>query len=176
MKPGDASEGIRGFPPLVAGGARVLILGSMPGVASLERQQYYGQPRNAFWPIMGELFGAGPELAYAQRTARLTAAGVAVWDVIASCVRPGSLDSAIEMASVAVNDFERFFRDYPAVRTVCFNGRKAEQVFRRRVEPGLLHDLQYVSLPSTSPALASMGFAVKLRQWRAVQQILERQQ
>ena len=93
------------FPPIAADGARVLILGSLPGTRSLADQQYYAQPQNAFWKMMGEFFGAGPELPYAARTERLSASGIALWDVIASAERPGSLDSSIVSRSVVVNDF-----------------------------------------------------------------------
>jgi len=165
---------VRGFPPLVASGACTLVLGSIPSVASLEKHQYYGKPQNAFWRIMGALFGAGPELPYPERVVRLTGAGVAVWDVIAECARPGSLDSSIDMGSVVVNDFAGFFRDYPGVSTICFNGRKAEQVFRRRVLPELELELDYISLPSTSPAMASLDFEAKLERWRAVAATTER--
>lgn len=167
---------VSGFPPLVEQGVRALVLGSIPSVASLEKQQYYGKPQNAFWRIMGALFDAGPELPYAERVVRLTAARVAVWDVIAACVRPGSLDSAIDMSSVVVNDFAALLRDYPSIATVCFNGRKAEEVFRRRVLPELEvtgHELTFISLPSTSPAMASLNFEGKLARWRVLADVTE---
>ena len=172
----DSAIAVSGFPPLVAAGARALVLGSIPSVASLEKQQYYGKPQNAFWRIMGALFDAGPELPYAERVARLTASRVAVWDVISACVRPGSLDSSIDMASVVVNDFTALLRDYPSIATVCFNGRKAEQVFRRRVLPDLDnagHELRFISLPSTSPAMATLNFENKLAQWRVLAELTE---
>ena len=128
-----AQRRIEGFPPIAGPAPRVLVLGSMPSVASLDRQQYYGKPQNAFWRIMGELFGAGPELDYAKRCARLAAAGVAVWDVLASCVRPGSLDSAIEMRSAATNDIAGLLAAHPQISHVFFNGRKSEQIFRSRL-------------------------------------------
>jgi TDG/mug DNA glycosylase family protein len=167
----SAEETIVGFPPIAAVGARALVLGSMPSVASLEKNQYYGKPQNAFWRLMGEIYGIQPQLPYAERSAQLASVGVAVWDVVASCVRPGSLDSAIDMNSVRVNDFATFFDAYPTIQRVYFNGRKAEDIFKRRVAPDLsaLHpSLRYTTLPSTSPAMASLDFAAKLERWHAL--------
>ncbi len=158
-----------GFPPVAAAGARVLILGSLPGAMSLARREYYAQPRNAFWPIMGALLGAGPGLAYAPRLERLAARGVALWDVCASGVRPGSLDSAIQRASVVPNDFAAFFAAHRGIGTICFNGGTAADLFVRLVWEGLpaeMRDMRRVVLPSTSPAHAAMPFAEKLRRWR----------
>lgn len=126
-----------GFPPVAAPGARVLILGSMPGQASLQAGQYYAHQRNAFWRIMGDLLGAGPALPYAQRLEKLTAAGIALWDVIAACERAGSLDADIVGSSVAANDFAAFFAVHRNITQVFFNGAAAETAFRRRVLPGL---------------------------------------
>ena len=167
---------LQGFPPLAGAAPRVLILGSMPSVASLEKHQYYGKPQNAFWRIMGELFSAGPELDYATRCEQLIAARIAVWDVIASCRREGSLDSAIDMQSVEVNDFSGFLQRYPTVSTVCFNGRKAEETWRRFVAGPVSEArpaLAYLSLPSTSPAMAMLDFAAKLERWQVVKEIAE---
>jgi TDG/mug DNA glycosylase family protein len=165
---------IHGFQPLVGECPQVLILGSMPSVTSLERHEYYGKAQNVFWRIMGELFGAGHDVPYEQRTSVLTAQGVAVWDVLASCVRPGSLDSAIEMNSVQVNDFTAFLNAHSAVRHIFFNGRKAEDLFRRRVMAELKDsrpDMHYYCLPSTSPAMASLSFAAKLEKWSIVSEV-----
>ena len=162
---------ISGFAPLVGSRPRVLILGSMPSVASLEKSEYYGKPQNAFWRIMGELFAAGPELPYNARVEKLGAAGVAVWDVLASCVRQGSLDSAIDMRTAEVNDIAALLAARPSINSVFFNGRKAQQIFRsrlyRRIEL-VRPELSYHVLPSTSPALATLDFAAKLHEWRAV--------
>jgi len=157
-----------GFAPLVAKRARVLILGSLPSQISLQEKEYYANPRNAFWPIMGELFGAGPELPYEQRVALLTRAGIAVWDVLASSVRPGSLDAAIQPDTATANDFAAFFERYPEITMICFNGRKARELFIRlvaRTSRRQYAGMQQVLLPSTSPAHASMPFAEKLRAW-----------
>lgn len=160
-----------GFPPIAGPDARVLILGSLPGVKSLEAHEYYAQPYNAFWRIMGELFGAGRELPYAARVERLRARGIAVWDVLAAGERKGSLDSAIVPSSVVVNDFDSFFERHRGIRAICFNGNTAASVFRRKVEPKLAPEwaaMPQHALPSTSPAYASLRFEQKLARWAAV--------
>ena len=160
-----------GFAPIAGPGARVLVLGSLPSRKSLELQQYYGHSRNAFWPIMGELFGAGPALAYEERRHILIRNGIAVWDVLAASVRPGSLDASIDPQTARANDFAGFFSDYPRVRLVCFNGRAAESLFRRLVAPSLKNGSnrrQLHTLPSTSPAHAAMRYEEKLARWQIV--------
>jgi TDG/mug DNA glycosylase family protein len=160
-----------GFAPLVGACPRVLILGSMPSVKSLQQQQYYGNSQNSFWRLMGEMFAAGPELAYAERVAVLTAANVAVWDVVAAARRPGSLDSAIDMASVAVNDFAAFTQNNAGITHVFFNGQKAASIYRQRAlsaVAAVAPSLVYTTLPSTSPAMATLDFVGKLDAWRAV--------
>lgn len=167
---GDVSR-IESFPPIVSGNSKALILGSMPGEASLKAGQYYAHPRNAFWPIMGELFGAGPSLPYRERVARLNSADVAVWDTLQACIRPGSLDSSIS-AEVA-NDLPAFFAKYPHITHIYFNGGKAETVFRRHTLH-CLPDTQHVftRLPSTSPAHAAMPFDKKVHAWSVVRNAL----
>lgn len=156
----------QGLPPVAAAGARILILGSMPGRASLAAQRYYAHPRNAFWPIMGALFGAVPELPYAERLRRLTAAGIALWDVIACCERRGSLDADIVPDSVRANDFAAFFAAHPGIERIYFNGAAAETAFRRHVLPRLsAPPPPGRRLPSTSPAHAARGYAEKLAAW-----------
>lgn len=159
---------VTSFPPLSQPGATVLILGSMPGVASLAAQQYYAHPRNHFWPIMATIAGFGAAAPYAERVDALTNAGIAVWDVLQSCVRPGSLDSAIRTGSRVPNDFAGFFAAHPQVRLVGFNGAEAEKSFNTHVLPGLQSaaGLRYARLQSTSPAHA-VGFDYKLTAWRA---------
>lgn len=160
---------IRSFPPVTDVSARTLILGSMPGEESLRASQYYAHPRNVFWKLMGDLFDAGAELPYARRTQQLKKSGIALWDVLASCVRKGSLDSAIAADSMTPNDFQTFFADHKKITRVFFNGAKAEHSFRKHVLPGLnTRPLQLTGLPSTSPAHAARSYAQKLTAWRAL--------
>lgn len=155
------------LPPVADKRSRVLILGSMPGVASLKAQRYYAHPQNAFWPIMGELVGAAPDLPYARRLAALRRAKIAVWDVLACCFREGSLDSAI--VGEEVNDFPRFLAAHPGIERIYFNGAKAAQSFARGVDPTALpRPIATTRLPSTSPAHAGMSRQAKRDAWRAV--------
>ena len=149
--------------------ARVLVVGSMPSEASLAARQYYAFRHNQFWRIVGAVCGFRHDAPYARRKAALKRSRIALWDVLESCVRPGSLDSAIREESIRVNDFASFLAAHPAIRRVCFNGRKAEQAWRRRVLPDLpaARKLEYRLLPSTSPAHAGMGYLAKLEAWRS---------
>jgi hypoxanthine-DNA glycosylase len=166
-----AAQLVCSFPPIAARDARVLVLGTMPSIASLAAQQYYAHPQNSFWPIMGRLFGANRELPYKERKLILCKRGVAVWDVLRECHRPGSLDAAIVVESESANDFVAFLRRHTNIRAVFFNGQKAESLFgrhaRKNVE-ALKRDLRFVRLPSTSPAHAGRSFTQKLSAWRAV--------
>jgi double-stranded uracil-DNA glycosylase len=158
-----------GFPPVAREDARVLVLGSLPGQASLAATQYYAQPQNAFWRIMGALFDAGPEHAYEERLKRLVAARVALWDVCASAKRPGSLDQRIDKRSVAANDFAGFFAAHGQIATIFFNGATAERLYLTLALPALPPDVAATAtrrLPSTSPAHAGVSFAQKLEAWR----------
>jgi len=160
---------VSSFPPVASRDATVLILGSMPGVASLEAQRYYAHPRNAFWPILGEVLGFDPELPYRERLRALQAGGVALWDVLARCVREGSLDSDIEADSIEVNDFAGLLRRCPGITGVLCNGGAAYQLFRRRVLADLpepYRQLPVRQMPSTSPANAGMRRERKLELWR----------
>jgi hypoxanthine-DNA glycosylase len=156
---------LRGFPPIADDDARVLILGSFPSALSLAAHQYYANPRNAFWPITGELFGFEPNAPYEKRLAALRSHGVALWDVLHRCRRPGSADSAIDPKSLAVNDFAEFFANHPAITRVYFNGSKAAELYRRLVDANERVDCR--RLPSTSPAHV-MPPGAKLAAWQAV--------
>lgn len=163
------------FAPLSLPTARLLILGSYPGVMSLEENEYYAHPRNVFWDIMSEIIGFDRSLVYLDRAAALQHAGIALWDVLYSCRRTGSLDSKIESISIVINDFESFFSEHPLIKAIVFNGGKAELEFRRRVIPaaaGQVGSKPLLRLPSTSPAMASMPYAQKLESWRVIKDFL----
>ena len=149
----------------------MLILGSLPSAASIRQAEYYAHPRNAFWPIMGELFGAGPNLPYAARLRRLAARGVVLWDVLHAAQRPGSLDSSIHPQALEPNDIPALLARHPGLKAIAFNGGAAETLFNRHVRPNcgaLLAGVDLVRLPSTSPACARWSFAQKLAAWRTV--------
>jgi len=126
---------VRCLAPVEDRNAKALILGSMPGKASLCAKQYYAHPRNPFWKIMGQLVGATPQLSYEVRTGILKASGIALWDVLESCFRSTSSDSDIKDASLVVNDFDAFYREHPQIIIVYFNGGKAAALYLRRVVP-----------------------------------------
>lgn len=155
---------IQGFDPISAPDARILILGSMPGVASLEAGQYYAHARNAFWPIMGELFGAGHEKPYDERKAILKANGIAVWDVLKFCRREGSLDANIK--AEVPNQFEDFFAGHSQICRIGLNGAKAARSFRNFAEIHAPAAAVAALLPSTSPAYAAMDLKRKCEVWR----------
>jgi hypoxanthine-DNA glycosylase len=157
---------VRSFAPIAGRNARVLILGSMPGQASLAAGRYYAHPQNAFWRIASELLRIDPQARYAARVKALKSSRVAVWDVLHSCVRQGSLDTMIEQE--VANDFAAFFRTHRGITHVFFNGAKAEASFKRHVLPEMKVKLRFTRLPSTSPAHASLPFRRKLAAWRAI--------
>ena len=157
----DAGTRVCSFPPSADGGARILILGSMPGVESLRMQQYYAFRHNVFWRIMGEIWSFAPQLPYAERLAALRAHGVALWDVLADCERAGSLDTAI--ARPAPNDIPGLLRQCPAIGKICCNGGASGR-YLKRFFPDL--GVPIVVLPSTSPAAARWRYAEKLAAYR----------
>jgi hypoxanthine-DNA glycosylase len=155
--------------PVADRNATVLILGSLPGKRSLAVGQYYAHPRNLFWRILGELVGFDPTLPYEARVHRLQSAGIALWDVLESCVRKTSLDSDIETASEKPNNFADFFAEHPKMFRVFFNGTKAEGSYTRHVRlPFDERPIVYSRLPSTSPANTSMSYERKLAEWRVI--------
>jgi hypoxanthine-DNA glycosylase len=158
------------FAPVARADARLLILGSMPGEASLAARQYYAYRQNQFWPIMEALCGAGPALPYPRRLERLVQHGIALWDVLYSCLRIGSLDAAIEQASAVPNDLPRLLRAHERIARICCNGAAAHRALQRHFGAELAREfpgVQILRLPSTSPAHAGMPLADKLAAWRA---------
>ncbi len=162
---------LRGLAPVAGEAPRILILGSMPGVASLAKAQYYAHPANRFWPLMAELFPEEAERLssrdYSLRLEGLCAAGAALWDTIGECERTGSLDSAIR--NLRPNDIGGFLAGHPTITTVILNGTKSAAVWRRHAERGALAvrpGLRILALPSTSPANARMRLADLASVWR----------
>lgn len=161
---------VSSFPPVIGSNPRIIILGSMPGIASLEAVQYYAHPRNAFWPIMAELFDFDHEVDYRSRIDQVRALPVILWDTLASCYRPGSLDSEISADSVESNDIASLLSQYPKIRLIAFNGATSEKYFRRLVLPQLNAETlpRLIRMPSTSPANAGMNLASKTDRWRVL--------
>lgn len=163
---------LQGLPPAVREDARVLVLGSMPGEASLRAQQYYGHPRNRFWPLMASLYGIDAGATYAQRIVALNSAGIGLWDVLGSCVRRGSLDAAIERGSEIANPIAALCGRLPKLRAIGLNGAKAAHSFSRHVAPhldaALAQRLAILALPSTSPANAAYALPQLQSAWEAL--------
>ena len=157
---------VRSFAPVIGENPRIMILGSMPGVASLEAVQYYAHPRNAFWPIMGELFSIDTGIDYEQRIEQIKSRPIVLWDTLQSCFRPGSLDSAITRDSVQANDIPGLLDEYNGIRAVACNGATSANYFRKLVLPLISSQIELLQMPSTSPANAGMSFEQKLAAWR----------
>jgi len=161
---------ISGFLAIADQHAKILILGSMPGQVSLDNQAYYAHPRNAFWPIMFTLFNKNIAIDdYPLRKQLLIDHNIAVWDVLQSCHRSGSLDSAIKMQSITANNFTAFFSSHPGIQHVFFNGAKAENIYSKFVQTHVdeqFSHLKYTRLPSTSPAYASINLQQKTKIWK----------
>lgn len=157
---------VQSFAPIVNEKTRVLVLGSMPGVTSLKKSEYYGHPQNKFWPIMQEMFGIPVEMPYDERVAALLNRGVGLWDVIGECYRPGSMDSDIR--EVEVNPLVDLVNQNSSISWILLNGKKALEQFRKNVASDLPSSIQFQDLPSTSPAHARMSFEEKTRVWTEV--------
>jgi len=159
---------LQSFPPIASLDASRLILGSMPGQASLDANQYYAHARNSFWPIMQILFG-GSIKSYEDRLALADENQIAIWDTLKYCARKGSLDSKIEKDTVVANDFTTLLTRHEQIKTIAFNGKAAETWFKKLVVLELPEDreLHFVSLPSSSPAMATLNPEQKAEQWRA---------
>lgn len=165
-------EPLQGLPAQLADDCRVLVLGSMPGAASLAQAQYYAHPRNRFWPLMSALGGFPAGLDYAQRLAALRRMGIGLWDVIGQCHRRGSLDADIVPDSEVANALPSLWHAHPGLRAVAFNGGKAVQAFARHFPRGLPEGVAALALPSTSPANASYSFERLRAAWEPLRAYL----
>ncbi len=160
-----------GFAPIISANTKVLVLGSIPGQASLKQSQYYAHPRNTFWSIVYALLSEGVVSAnYNERVDLIQRVGIGLWDSVKLCERPGSLDAQIIDSSIVANDFSSLFISAPQIRAVFFNGAKSEAVFKKYVGFGLLESntVHYQRLPSTSPAHAAMSYLEKRECWKCI--------
>lgn len=159
---------LTGLPPLLGPAPRVLVLGSMPGAASLGAGEYYAHPRNAFWDIIGRRLGFDPSAPYAVRSMVLLDSGIALWDVIGACRRRGSLDAAIEPDSIKLNPIAELLAAQPSILRVATNGTLAGRLFDRHVASLLTRPVEVLRLPSTSPANASWSLDRKCAAWQGI--------
>ncbi len=159
---------VHSFEPVIGCIPRILILGSIPSVVSLQFAQYYANPRNAFWPVMAELFNIDIDCDYPGRIQQVAGLPIALWDTIRACHREGSLDSSIQKDQLEANDIPALLEEYPHIGLVAFNGAASEKYFNQLVKPVLSTEceLEFMRLPSTSPANAGMNFEQKLTSWR----------
>lgn len=162
------SHPIVGIPPVIPEQPKVLILGSMPSVKSLEKQQYYGHPRNHFWPIMFELFQVDPIDSYQERIQLVKQNGIALWDAIASCERTGSLD--VHIKNETPNDIPGFLDQYPTIRLIACNGTKSYHIVKKFCFHKRLSSIDVLKLPSTSPIPGRYNktFSEKLEEWKQI--------
>ncbi len=166
---------VKSFEPVIGSNPKVLILGSMPGIASLQAQQYYFHPRNAFWPIMAQLFNVEWADDYAMRIEQLKKFPVILWDTLKACHREGSLDSAITKEQLEANDITGLLEKHPSIRLIAFNGSASEKYFKQTLSKSMPENraVDLIRLPSTSPAHASKNFQQKLQDWQLITSYLD---
>ena len=166
---------IESFEPVIGTNPRVLILGSIPGIASLQAQQYYAHPRNAFWSIMAQLFDVEWSGDYTSKIQQVKCFPVILWDTLKACHREGSLDTAITKDQLQANDIVGLLEQAPTIRLIAFNGAASEKYFKQTVSSLLTNDhrLDQIRLPSTSPAHASKNFQQKLEDWKVIKTYLD---
>jgi hypoxanthine-DNA glycosylase len=152
---------INSFPAFIDSNTKILILGTMPGIASLTKQEYYANPRNHFWRIMYTLFDTLPVSdSFEEKIQLLQKNKIGLWDVLENCERKGSLD--IHIKNHKENDFEMLFKHYPEIHTIVFNGKESHKYFIKKF--GQIEGITYYVMPSTSPA-NTMSFENKLKIW-----------
>lgn len=157
----------KSFKPSINDFSTILILGSMPGVKSLEQEQYYAHPQNRFWKVMAILCNT-PELPYMDYPAKLAILldnKIALWDTIKYCERDGSLDSKIEKE--IPNNISSLIKKYPNIKTICLNGNKSYSMFKKHF-PQMLQSYNCINLPSTSPANARYRMEDLVKEWKRI--------
>ena len=154
---------IYSYEPVVDSGCRLLILGTMPSVKSLEDGFYYAHPRNAFWPMMAEILGEARPATIEEKKKMLLGHGIALWDTVRSCTRRGSLDSALR--DIELNDIGALLARYPSIDLILLNGGEAWRLFHK-IDPAAYAGREALRMPSTSPAY-TLRYEEKLNAWRA---------
>ena len=157
----------KSFAPFIDENSRLLILGTMPGIKSLEKQQYYAHERNAFWPLLFAIFRSPYTTDYQQKIKLLYDNNIALWDTLKYCFREGSLDSDIQMAEP--NNIDGLLKIYPKIKSIVFNGKYAEKFYKKHQK--ISSEIKYLSMPSTSPANARLSFEQKLQIWSAIKDL-----
>lgn len=173
LKEGKGNMNIQNvLPPVIDESTKVLILGSMPSQLSLQKQQYYGNPRNHFWPIIGKILNCEIPSDYDERIKLLKKHHIGLWDTIQSCEREGSSDASIR--NVIPNDFKNLFLKYPNIRILLFNGGKSYSVFKKYMGLELLKQVDYAKMPSTSPIPGKniKTFDEKVEEWRVIEEYI----
>ncbi|WP_194165495.1 DNA-deoxyinosine glycosylase [Oceanobacillus sp. CFH 90083] len=164
---------LQSFAPVIGNKPKVLIVGSMPSEKSLEEQQYYGNPRNHFWPIMYQILNEAPAETYTEKLHLMKKHYVALWDTIGYCYRQGSLDTNIKEEDP--NDISGLLKKYPSIQLIACNGTKAYQMFQKFIAPLLQEEVDVIKLPSTSPVPGKYNktFEEKIEAWRIITSYLD---
>lgn len=159
---------VHSIEPVIGRDPRIIILGSMPGIVSINAAQYYANPRNLFWTVMAELFGIDIDCEYQVKVQQLRGLPIILWDTLKACHRQGSLDSKILNTDIQANDIAALLRQYSTVQAIAFNGGASAKYFDRLIKPHLPDNLaiELLKMPSTSPANAGMKLEQKLELWR----------
>ncbi|MRJ02131.1 MAG: DNA-deoxyinosine glycosylase [Epsilonproteobacteria bacterium] len=155
------------FPPIIDGGSRILILGTFPSITSLQENFYYSHPQNQFWRLLAGVLDHPLPQSVEEKRDLLRRNGIALWDMVASCRREGSLDSALR--DVEVNDIEGLLKEYPSIEALFFTGRKSEALYNSHFS----HlEIPTFYLPSPSPANRQLNFEEKLKKWSILRDFL----
>ena len=171
---GVYSARVHSIEPIIGRNPRIMILGSMPGIISINAAQYYANPRNLFWTVLADLFGIDIDVSYESKVQQMRELPVILWDTLKTCRREGSLDSKILNTDIEANDISALLKQFPTVQAIAFNGGASAKYFDRLVKPQLAKDLdiELLKMPSTSPANAAMKREHKLELWRRLSQFI----
>ena len=159
---------VHSIEPIIGRNPRIIILGSMPGIISINASQYYANPCNLFWMVLADLFDININCSYESKVQQVQQLPVIIWDTLKSCHREGSLDSKILSTDLEANDIGSLLKQFPTVQVIAFNGAASAKYFDRLVKPQLSKEqnVEFFKMPSTSPANAGMKQQLKLDIWR----------